>query len=312
MRVQRVAMPWSGLESWTVLGDDDIPVWPAEGWLAYLANIERSPNTVKAYAHDLKDFLVFLARRATDWREVRLEDLGEYVAWLALPPAGRNGAVAVLPSAGPHVGAATVNRKLAALAAFYAYQARNGADVGELLTTRQAGGRRNGGFKQFLHHVSAGRPQARRTIALKVPKKLPRVVTATEMQAILDACEHLRDRLLLAILWDAGVRIGEALGLRHEDIAVAEREVTIVPRANGNGARSKARDPRTIPVRAQVIRLYGDYLATEYGDLDSDYVLSGLRDNTYCPEPGVIQTSCPETASDRAVFAREVRIISWP
>ena len=276
MRVQRVVMPWSGLESWTVLGDDDIPVGSAEGWLAYLTSIGRSPNTVKAYAHDLKDFLVFLARRDVDWREVRLEDLGEYVAWLALPPAGRDGLVAVLPSAESYVGAVTVNRKLAALAAFYAHQARHGADVGELLTTWQAGGRRNGGFRPFLHHVSAGKPQARRTMALKPAKKLPRVVTAAEMQAILDACEHLRDRLLLAILWDAGVRIGEALGLRHEDIAVAEREVTIVPRANGNGARSKGRDPRTIPVRSQVIRLYGDYLATEYGDLDSDYVFVNL------------------------------------
>ena len=117
MRVQRVAMPWSGLESWTVLGDDDVPVGPVERWLAYLTSIERSPNTVKAYAHDLKDFLVFLARRDVDWREVRLEDLGEYVAWLALPPAGRDGLVAVLPSAESYVGAATVNRKLAALAA---------------------------------------------------------------------------------------------------------------------------------------------------------------------------------------------------
>ena len=50
MRVQRVAMPWSGLESWTVLGDDDVPVGSAEGWLAYLTSIGRSPNTVKAYA----------------------------------------------------------------------------------------------------------------------------------------------------------------------------------------------------------------------------------------------------------------------
>ena len=162
MRVQRVAMPWSGLESWTVLGDDDIPVGRSSGWLAYLTSIERSPNTVKAYAHDLKDFLVFLACRGMDWREVRLEDLGEYVAWLALPPAGRDGAVAVLPSVEPYVGAATVNRKLAALAAFYAYQARHGADVGELLITWQAGGRRNGGFRPFLHHVIQGRPQARR------------------------------------------------------------------------------------------------------------------------------------------------------
>src|ERR1019366_7874053 len=117
-------------------------------------------DTVKAYAHDLKDFLVFLARRDADWREVRLEDLGEYVALLALPPAGRNGAVAVLPSVEPHVGAATVNRKLPALAVFYAYQARNGADVGELLTTWQSGGRRDGGLKPILPHGSGRRPTA--------------------------------------------------------------------------------------------------------------------------------------------------------
>ena len=276
MQVQRVAVPGSRAESWTVLGDDDIPVAPVEGWLAYLTAIDRSPNTVKAYAHDLKDFLVFLARRGLDWREVRLEDLGDYVAWLALPPAGRDGAVAVLPSAGPHVRAATVNRKLSALAAFYGHQARHGVDVGELLTTWQAGGWRNGGFMPFLHHVSKGRPQARRTIAFKAPKKLPRVVTAAEMQAILDACEHLRDRFLFVLLWDAGVRIGEALGLRHQDIAAAECTVTIVPRLNDNRARSKSRQQRTVPVSAQTIRVWGDYLAAEYADLDSDYVFVNL------------------------------------
>jgi len=54
MRVQRVVMPGSGLESWTVVGDDHVPVEPVERFLAYLSSIERSPNTVKAYAHDLK------------------------------------------------------------------------------------------------------------------------------------------------------------------------------------------------------------------------------------------------------------------
>ena len=39
-------------ESWTVLGDDG-PVQPVERYLAYLTDIERSPNTVEAYAHDL-------------------------------------------------------------------------------------------------------------------------------------------------------------------------------------------------------------------------------------------------------------------
>jgi integrase/recombinase XerD len=56
MRGQRVLMPHSGAEPWTVLGDDDAPVAPAERWLAYLTSIERSPNTVKGYANDLKDW----------------------------------------------------------------------------------------------------------------------------------------------------------------------------------------------------------------------------------------------------------------
>ena len=267
MHVQRVAMPVSRTESWTVLGDDDVPIEPVERFLAYLTDIERSPNTVKAYAHDLKDYWAFLAHRGLDWREVRLEDIGEFVAWLRLPPAGRDGAVAVLPSAGSHAGAATINRKLAALAAFYQHQVRHGVDVGELLTTWQAPGRR-GGWKPFLHHVAKGKPQPRRAVALKAPSKLPRVLTVGEVQAVLDACDHLRDRFLLALLWDSGVRIGEALGLRHEDIAAAECEITVVPRVNDNGARSKSRRQRTIPVSTGLIRLYGDYLHAEYGDLD--------------------------------------------
>ena len=72
---------------------------------------------------------------------MRLEDVGEFVAWLQLPPAGRSGAVAVLPSAAAQVGAATVNRKLAAVSAFYAHQARNGAEVGDLLAVWKTGGR---------------------------------------------------------------------------------------------------------------------------------------------------------------------------
>jgi integrase/recombinase XerD len=81
---------------------------------------------------------------------------------------------------------------------------------------------------------------------LKVPRKLPRVLTVAEMQAILDACDRLRDRLLFAVLYETGMRIGEALGLRHEDLAAAEREVAVVPRDNDNGARSKSREPRLI------------------------------------------------------------------
>jgi site-specific recombinase XerD len=81
-----------------------------------------------------------------------------------------------------------------------------------------------------------------------VPAKLPRVLTVVEAQAILDACTRLRDRFLFALLHDSGVRVGEALGLRHVDIAAAEREVRVVPRVNANRARSKS--GRTVMFRS--------------------------------------------------------------
>lgn len=260
MLVHRVLSPITRLESWTVLGDDDVPVGPVERYLAYLTDIERSPNTIKAYAHDLKDYFTFLELRGLEWREVRLEDLGEFVAWLRRPPKMRNGNVTVLPSVEHHCTESTVNRKLSALAAFYQHAARHGVDLGELLITWRPAGRQGTSWKPFLHHISKGSPQARRTIGMKAPRKLPRVLTAVEVQTVLDACDHLRDRFLFALLYDSGVRIGEALGLRHEDLAAAEREVTVQPRVNDNGARTKSRTSRTIPVSGELIRLYADYL----------------------------------------------------
>lgn len=105
------------------------------------------------------------------------------------------------------------------------------------------------------------------------------MLTAEEAQAILDACEHLRDRLLFAVPDDTGLRIGEALGLRHADWDAAQREVTVVPRTNDNGARSKSGTPRTVLVSADRVRLYTDYMHGEYGDLDSDYMFVNLWGN---------------------------------
>ena len=91
MRVQRVLMPGSEAESWTLLGDDQVPCGPVERFLGYLASIEKSPNTVRAYAHDLKDWFTYLAGHELDWQGVTVEDVAGFVAWLRLPPGGRDG-----------------------------------------------------------------------------------------------------------------------------------------------------------------------------------------------------------------------------
>ena len=74
---------------------------------------------------------------------------------------------------------------------------------------------------------------------------------------------------------DTGVRVGEALGLRHEDIAIAEKTITVTARDNDNRARAKT-GSRTIPASPELMRLYADYLNREYGALDSDYVFVNL------------------------------------
>jgi integrase/recombinase XerD len=184
--------------------------------------------------------------------------------------------VLVLPSVEEHCRESSITRKLSALSSFYEFHARHGVDLGELLITwRPYAGARTG-WKSFLHHIAKHQPQRQRTIKVKPPKRIPRTLTLKQVQMILDACGHLRDRLLFAMLFDTGVRIGEALGLRHEDLAVAERELTVRRRRNDNQALAKSRDPRTVPVSPGLLRLYADYLHREYGELDSDYVFVNL------------------------------------
>jgi integrase/recombinase XerD len=278
MRVQRVVMPCRGAGSWTLLGDDGRPVEPAERFLAFLSSVERSPNTVKSYAHDLKDWFGFLSGRDLQWRRVTVEDVGSFVAWLRLPPGGRSGIVAVLPSVTHHCGAASVNRKLAAVTSFYQFHARNGVELGGLLTVLRPPGRGfpATAFRPFLHHVTGRGPQERRVIKLADARRLPRVLAPAEAQAVLDACGHLRDRLLMGLLLDTGVRAGESLGLRHEDMDVGGCQVRVVPRDNANGARAKGGRPRVIPASAPLMRLYADYLNREYQSIDSDYVFVNL------------------------------------
>jgi len=272
VRVQRLVMPGGGGRSWTVVDDDGVPVEPVESYLAYLWAIERSPNTVRAYATSLRFWFEFCARREVGWDRAGVEDVARFVADLRAPADN----VIVLDSGASRRAPSTVNRHLGALFGFYDYQARSGvATAAGLVAWRVQSAR--GGFKPFLHHVSKGRPVRTRPISLPVPRRLPATLTAEQIATLLGACHRLRDRLLLAVLAETGARIGQALGLRHADIASQAREVRIVPRAdNANDARAKCATTHTIPVTAALIRLYSEYLFVEYGDLDCDYVFVNL------------------------------------
>jgi integrase len=173
-----------------------------------------------------------------------------------------------------------VNKHLAALFSFYDYHARNGVALAQALVSWRRSNR--GGYKPFLHHVSAGRPVATRPLRLRQPRSLPRTLSVDEVLVLVEACEHLRDRFLLVLLAETGMRIGQALGMRHSDFVSHRQELRIVPRAdNANGARAKTIEVATIPISAGLVRLYSAYMFDEYGELDSDYVFVNLFAEPY-------------------------------
>jgi integrase/recombinase XerD len=138
-RVQRVVE--RGRELWTVIGVDRRPVESVDRYLAWLTNIEKSPNTVRAYACDLKLFVAFLAARDLAWDQVSLETLGAFTAWLRQPAES----VIVLEQATPARTASSVNRTLSAVFGFYEFHARSGVPVARELVARGCSG--YGGYK---------------------------------------------------------------------------------------------------------------------------------------------------------------------
>lgn len=271
MIVHPVVMPGSEAVSWAVLDDGGAVVEPVEIYLAYLAALERSPNTQRAYATSLKLWFEFLAQVNVAWNDVRVDDAARFVSWLRSPADN----VIVLDAGTGRRTPATVNRHLSAVFGFYEHHARSGVEVAsELVLWRRLG---RGAYKPFLHHVSRGRPIATRPVKLRVAKRTPRTLNAEQLVTVLASPTRARDRFLLALLAETGMRIGQALGLRHADFVSRAKEVHIVPRSgNANGARAKLRSPATVPVTAGLVRCYSDYMHAEYGDIDSDYVFVNL------------------------------------
>jgi integrase/recombinase XerD len=269
VRVQRVLAPGGGPESWTLIGPDLRPVEPVERYLAWLSRIERSPNTVRAYAQDLRTFWVFLEARGLCWDQVTLEQVGQFTGWLRRPADN----VIVLASGTPRRSARTVNRMLAALFGFYEFHARHGVELARSLADAARSGR--GGYKPFLHGIARPEPRGR-VGRLREERRLPRALSLEQVAAVIGAQRRLRDRFVFALLFGTGMRVGQALGLRHEDVVAHERRIELVPRTdNANGARGKG-GAGSVPITGELVRLHSDYMHEEYGALDCDYVFVNL------------------------------------
>jgi integrase/recombinase XerD len=267
--VRRVFLPARGVESFTVIGPDLRPVELVDEYLAWLTDCERSPNTVEAYAHDLRAFWTFLGEQGLSWERVGVGELAEFAAWARRPAEN----VVVLADEAARLSARTVNRMLSGVVGFYEFQARRGSTLAQDLLVKTRSGR--GGYKPFLYGIARDRPRGR---AVRLPERQarPKTLSLEQVAAVIDAQERLRDRFLFALLASTGMRIGQALGLRHEDVVPWERRIEIRARDGARRVRSKGGAEGAVPVTAELMRLWSDYMHHEYRDLDCDFVFVNL------------------------------------
>jgi len=204
-------------------------------WQRWLKHERRaSPHTLAAYRRDLGAFLSFLAQHLG--KPACLADLAiltraDFRAWLAARSAGG-------------LQASSTARALSVVRNLFRFLAKHGrAGNASLSTVRTP----------------------------RLPRAVPKALTADEAETALDAAGGRswiakRDMAILALLYGCGLRLGEALSLNRRD----------APRAGGGEVQTlvvmgKGRKQRTVPVLPGVAAAVADYLAAcpHGGDPDS-------------------------------------------
>jgi len=256
---------------WLVLGEDYAPVEPIQRYLNHLVNLERSPNTVESYARYLKVYWEYVTERRLEWCNVNLEDLSEYMHWLRV---GDTNIISMQPVQAVR-SERTVNHAMTAVQGFYEFHHHLGTVGHDKRFTRfnLPIGR---GYRSFLAGIAKAKPVRKSLLRLREPKKFVGCLTSEEVKTLIRACNSRRDKLIIKLLYETGMRKGELLGLRHEDMGTTgENEISIVERTNINEARAKS-GGRVIPVSRELMQVYSNYLIEEYPDVDSDYVFVNI------------------------------------
>jgi len=163
-----------------------------DGYLTYL-HVERglAPATIRAYRADLRDYEA--SRGVSRAWAVSPDAAVGYLA--ARTKRGRRGDPGLAPS--------SLRRRAAALKGFYRFA------YGEGLI-----------FVDVAAHVDLPRPS----------RLLPETLTVAETERLLEAAgdDALRDRALLELLYAAGLRISEAVGLDREDLSTDGAFVRVI------------------------------------------------------------------------------------
>jgi site-specific recombinase XerD len=264
-----------------LIDGDGAAVEVVSGFLRHLVARGCSPNTVSSYAYDLLHLWRFLGTRRRSWTELRPAATLDLLEFLRSQPSGtkaqRLSLVSVDRDGTPRLSPATVNRILTGVSAFYDW-----AIAAELFDGRHPIERRpdpswrrvTDRHRPFMGSASR-RPAQRRTLAVRQPIRLPRPLSDEQVTALFVQLVCRRDRAMLLLMLQGGLRPGEVLGLHLDDLAYGRRRVVVRVRDDHPaGVRAKSRAERVVDLfEPEALATVSDYVLRERPkDADSHFV----------------------------------------
>ena len=136
-------------------------------------------------------------------------------------------------------------------------------------------------IKSF-YEITVGMPMKLDKIPYpKKEKKLPIVLSQHEIQKMFDACENLKHKTILALLYSCGLRVSELLNLKWQHI---DRNRMII-----NIIQAKGKKDRQVMLPAELIPVLEQY-CRKYKLESSEYVLTGQNNTPQYSERSVGET----------------------
>ena len=228
---------------------DLIARWPiicrqphGAAWLQLQANLGLARRTLDAYARGLADYLSMCERDGVDVVQVSRADIARYVRDLRTRPHRRGNNVVAIDSGGGLANATQLQR-LVAVRLFHDFLMEEG-----LRTTNPVGRGRYTPGRNFA------RSGARGLVSRFSP--LPWIPNDEQWQTFLRAAsrEPIRNRLMLALAYDAALRREELCLLRTDDLDPAHRTIRV------RAETTKGRRGRVLPYSAATGALLKEYL----------------------------------------------------
>lgn len=113
--------------------------------------------------------------------------------------------------------------------------------------------------------AATGKPQLPR-----LPRRLLNVLSRKEIEAMEDAAPYERDKLIIRLLADTGMRAGELCGLRAEDLVRVDRRTYL--KVDGKGSQE-----RLVPLPPALVRRIDRYHRGRPADADTDRLFIAMR-----------------------------------